>query len=399
MSEPNWRDLEIETAAGRPEVRRRAAEALAQGPLCDDCLGRLFAQVGTGLANRERGRAVRGALGVAPSPGPCPLCRGLFADLDGWLARARRALEGLEFDTFLVASHPDPAAAAREEALWQKVGGDLAEPAKQAFNRELGARLYNHFGAGPDFVHPDVVVVADHAAAAVEVDVRPLYVGGRYRKLVRGLPQCRWPSYKTSVQDLIGDPVCRAAEGRDHRLHGGGREDVDVRCLGERPFVLAVLGPRKRRLDWPALAAEIGRDGRIEVLDLRPVGAEAPAALKAMRPEKTYRARVRLAGPVEPSRLDRLAGLVGTIRQETPARVAQRRALLLRRRRVLDATWQRLDPQTLELTVRTDAGLYVKELVSGDSGRTRPSVAGLLGVAAECADLDVLAIHLAQPWP
>ncbi len=36
----------------------------------------------------------------------------------------------------------------------------------------------------------------------------------------------------------------------------------------------------------------------------------------------------------------------------------------------------------------------MKELISGDGGRTRPSVAGILGVAAECAELDVLAIHL-----
>lgn len=53
-----------------------------------------------------------------------------------------------------------------------------------------------------------------------------------------------------------------------------------------------------------------------------------------------------------------------------------------------------LDPRTIELEVRTEAGLYVKELVSGDGGRTCPSVAEVLGTAAECAELDVLAIHL-----
>jgi len=56
--------------------------------------------------------------------------------------------------------------------------------------------------------------------------------------------------------------------------------------------------------------------------------------------------------------------------------------------------WRRLDGQTMEMTVRTDAGLYVKELISGDDGRTCPSVAEVLGVPAECAELDVLAIHL-----
>ena len=46
------------------------------------------------------------------------------------------------------------------------------------------------------------------------------------------------------------------------------------------------------------------------------------------------------------------------------------------------------------MEVRTEAGLYVKELVNGDGGRTQPSVAGVLGVPAECVELDVTAIHL-----
>jgi len=48
----------------------------------------------------------------------------------------------------------------------------------------------------------------------------------------------------------------------------------------------------------------------------------------------------------------------------------------------------------LELTVRAQPGTYIKELVSGDDGRTRPSVTEILGTAAECAQLDVLAIHI-----
>ena len=49
------------------------------------------------------------------------------------------------------------------------------------------------------------------------------------------------------------------------------------------------------------------------------------------------------------------------------------------------------------MEVRTEAGLYVKELVSGDGGRTQPSVAGILGADAECAELDVLAVHTEEP--
>jgi tRNA pseudouridine synthase 10 len=43
--------------------------------------------------------------------------------------------------------------------------------------------------------------------------------------------------------------------------------------------------------------------------------------------------------------------------------------------------------------VHGEGGLYVKELVSGDDGRTEPSLAGLLGVEATVTALDVLTVE------
>jgi len=42
------------------------------------------------------------------------------------------------------------------------------------------------------------------------------------------------------------------------------------------------------------------------------------------------------------------------------------------------------------MIVRCQGGLYVKELVSGDEGRTSPSVSELLGFEAKTLKLDVL---------
>jgi tRNA pseudouridine synthase 10 len=89
-----------------------------------------------------------------------------------------------------------------------------------------------------------------------------------------------------------------------------------------------------------------------------------------------------------------LANLAGRIRQRTPTRALRSRPDRIRHRRVRSVAWKSVDARTVELEVRTEAGLYVKELVSGDAGRTRPSVAEVLGVAAECIELDVIAIHI-----
>ncbi len=422
MDPAAWRNVPIEAALGRPEMADRARRAYDRGPLCDACLGRLLAEAGTGLTNAERGRIIRRQVGrmaagadsrdracpAAPAAGPvqspraaprglgptCTLCGGLFDEIDGWVARCRDALADLEFDTLLVTSRPDPAIVEREEALWTEVGGNLAEPYKQAFNREVGGRLCEALDVEPDFAHPDVVLVADHAAGTVTAEPRPLFIRGRYRKLVRGIPQCRWAAWPTSVQEIVAGPILGAAGGEDHVFHGCGREDVDVRCLGRRPFVLEIVRPRRRRLDWAALEAEVNRDERVEVIGLERCPAGAAAEVKALRPDKTYRALVHLAGPVEAAALDALEQLRGPIRQRTPRRVAGRRANRVRCRRVRDLQWRPLGGRAVELSVRAQAGLYIKELVSGDAGRTRPSVSEVLGVGADCAELDVTAIHV-----
>jgi tRNA pseudouridine synthase 10 len=401
MNPTAWRNVPLEDALERPEQAERARRALARGRLCDACLGRLFAEVDTGLTNAARGRIIRkriGEQGLPPAPrkrqATCSVCRGLFDEIEAWARRCRDALGDLQFDTLLVTSRTDPAIVESEKALWDSVGAGLAEPYKQAFNREVGGRLCEDLDVEPDFAHPDVVLVADHAAGTVAAEPRPLFVRGRYRKLVRGIPQCRWAAWPTSVQEIVAGPLMAAAGGEDHLFHGCGREDVDVRCLGERPFVLEIVRPRRRRLDWPVLQETVNRDGRVEIAGLDRCGPGAAAEVKALRPDKTYRALVHLSESVEEGGLEVLDKLCGPIRQRTPRRVAGRRANRVRCRRVRELGWKPLGGKAVELTVRAQAGLYIKELVSGDASRTRPSAAELLGVEAQCAELDVVAIHI-----
>ena len=394
MAERAWRKTQFLEALADPGLRRRARLALDAGPLCEHCLGRLFGQVDSGLANPDRGRLVRQALDAASSEDPCSVCHNLLDTMDRWAVRAEMALRAVESDTFAVGSHTDPRIAEREQALWDTVGNGTAEPYKQEFNRLLGTRLALATGREVDLAHPDVLVLADHRTGHIRLQIEPLYLRGRYRKLVRGMPQCRWKEWPTSIQEIIGDPVLREARGEDHRLHGCGREDTDVRCLGRRPFILEVRRPQQRHLDWSALVAEINASGKVELDALTPCRRPDVAHLKGLRPDKTYRAIADLASDVPEVTLAGLAELVGVIRQRTPLRVLKRRSNRLRRRRVLNLTWRQLTPRRLELTIRAQAGTYIKELVSGDAGRTHPCVTDVLGVPATCAELDVMDVHV-----
>jgi tRNA pseudouridine synthase 10 len=80
------------------------------------------------------------------------------------------------------------------------------------------------------------------------------------------------------------------------------------------------------------------------------------------------------------------------IEQKTPVRVLHRRADLTREKYIYDVGVKKLSPRKAEMRLRCQGGLYVKELVTGDEGRTVPSVSELLRNKAKPMELDVLNI-------
>ncbi len=255
----------------------------------------------------------------------------------------------------------------------------------------------------------------DAARAPRRVPRSNLYFESRYRKLVRGLPQTIFwcPTCKgdrrrrvgcepcqgfgkltrESVQELIGRRMLPAFQSRTGSFHGAGREDIDVLMLGRgRPFVYEVTGARKFDVDLVALRSEIvtRAEGAIELEPFVAVRRERVAYWKQAQFDKIYRAEVTVSAP--PRSLDQALAFAGPVVQRTPQRVAHRRADLDRERTVRVLALVPLGADQLELRVLCQHGTYVKEWISGDEGRTTPSLATLLQVDCKCTALDVLEI-------
>lgn len=397
------------------EVRAAAKDVdwtkLGPRSLCDACLGRLFGKLGHGYTNAERGRAVREVADHVT--GPCWICEGLTDEYDDLAALVVRKLEPWEFDSFLIGSKPDPEVVAREESLWADLGVRSPELLRAEVNREVGKRVEAAIGKPPDRGAPDVVAIVDPAFGHVDVEVNSLLLRGRYRKLVRGIPQTRWPCrrcrgkgcprcggtgkmYPTSVEEIIAAAIMVESGGIGHALHGMGREDVDARMLGRgRPFLVEIMQPRRRHIDLEAALSRIRAGAQVDVDRLASARRSEVRAVKEDRASKTYRALVRFVPSVQEANLnEELADLVGKpIAQRTPSRVAHRRADATRHRRIEEAQVLRTDGDVAEIRVRAEAGTYVKEFVHGDEGRTSPSLAERLGVACEVLELDVLDVH------
>ncbi|MEE3419062.1 MAG: hypothetical protein VZQ62_07000 [Methanosphaera sp.] len=53
-----------------------------------------------------------------------------------------------------------------------------------------------------------------------------------------------------------------------------------------------------------------------------------------------------------------------------------------------------MNSKKLRLKIKCQGGLYIKELISGDEGRTVPSVSSVTNNKALCTQLDVLKVHI-----
>lgn len=426
-----------------------ARRILKLGPICDHCLGRQFAMLSTGLTDAERGLAIKTILAMAadaaggaksreakevladlaPSSRQarlrlgrsgdderCWVCLGLMepARLEKLANEATDELTRLEYDSFLVGTLMSGLLAENEEMLLADGGSWAAEPMKSELNREVGKLIAKKTGKAVDLKNPHIVVHLNLVDGKVDLLIQSLYISGRYRKLLRGFPQTRWPCrecggsgcercghtgrmYQESVDELIRDPVIEFTRAEDTVFHGSGREDIDARMLGSgRPFVVEAVRPYQRSVDLAALREEINRRAapKVEVGELSIADKAMVESLKDAAYDKTYIAKIEFpseAGGIDEEKLKSVLNeLVGSVEQRTPTRVAHRRADLVRTRAVYSAVLNWVSKEAASITVACESGLYVKELVSGDGGRTNPSLAALLGIDARVVELDVI---------
>ena len=184
-------------------------------------------------------------------PKKCYVCSNLFKELKKKVKLIIKELNKYEYKTFLVGCKLTPELIEKEQGLWNKIGIEWCESIKTSVNRELGKEIERITGKEMNRKMPDITVNLDLNTDKVELNVRSVYVYGKYKKLVRGIPQTKWKRkiFKTSVQEIIGKPLLRQIKSKDSSFHGSGREDVNVRCLGWRPFVIELIRPIKRKVN------------------------------------------------------------------------------------------------------------------------------------------------------
>ncbi len=425
------------------DILVKALELLLAYPLCDNCLGRMFALMGRGLSNYERGRSIKTLLvmrlsrniregdkesidlfrRLAPNMGEiasvmykelfdeelesreCFICGSSFRDIINTAAqRAINILREMDLKTFLIAAKVEQPVKFREDELKRKYRLVYAESIGSELKREVSKLIQKEVGLTPNFERPDTIIEITIPTATIKIRLMPLFLKGLYWKLGRRVSQSLWVSwrgrrrYPFSVEESLFI-LSRLFNSRTSILHASGREDVDARMLGTgRPFIAEFKSPLRRYIDLPTLTEELNNysNGLVKVFF---TGVASRGDIRFVKEEvgkrtKLYKALISVSNSIDKDSLRELEEFYRDrrIKQRTPRRVRHRRIDTIRHRIVHAVSTRLITDKLFESLIHADAGLYVKELIDGDNGDTTPSFSEVLGVEAKCIELDVLGV-------
>jgi tRNA pseudouridine synthase 10 len=429
---------------------------LERHPLCDHCLGRQFALLGHGIENDTRGNAIKMVLTLRAHAALskdteavrtlkvlatngfseiarellrkakkrvrvdftqriCFLCEGKLEATESFAQKAVNSLAPYEYHNFLVGTELPKKVEEREDEFKSEFGVAYGENMRNEFGRLIGKKVAELIGKPVDFLRPEIVVLVNPYADIVNLQINPLFIAGRYKKLVRGIPQSKWfcsncrgrgcekcnwtgKMYPESVEEIIAKPFLEVTYGMKSSFHASGREDIDARMLGTgRPFVLEITKPQKRFVDLEKLERATNNfgKGKVQISSLHFADKDVVRRLKkGEATQKEYRVLIEFENTIKDKDMRLIEKKLKNtlIAQKTPVRVVHRRADLTREKYIYDVNVKKLSPRKAEMKIRCQGGLYVKELVTGDGGRTTPSISEILKNKAKPMKLDVLRV-------
>ena len=347
----------------------------------------------------------------------CELCDGLFDQLRKYVKPVVSKLKDEDYQSFIVGAKIPPKILEKEDNIRAKYNITTGESIKSEFTREIGKLIMNQTNKEPDFELPDITIIVDLSKQAITLQKRSLFIYGRYNKYIRTIPQTRWPCYDCngkgcvrcnytgkryteSVEELIAEPILEITGGSGSRFHGAGREDIDALMLGNgRPFVLEIKEPKKRQIDLKKIEKKVNKKTKkkVQVSNLSFANKRKVQEIKglAKKTKKTYKATIILDKDLPEEMLLKVQNELKEkkIKQRTPKRVLHRRSDLVRVKMVYNVSIKKLADKKIEAEIIGEGGLYIKELISGDEGRTNPSFSSILKSQAKCVELDVVYLH------
>lgn len=367
----------------------RTRQILKEHPLCDHCLGRMFAE-NLGVKSHKRlGKQIRDRIGRKP-PQTCYVCKNLMATIDQHAKKMTEASKGYQFSTFLIGAILQPSIHDRDDVIRSKFRLRGITSIKSDITRELGKKFSRITKSSVDYQNPDMVFTIDFKKDYCEIKPKALLLQGRYLKSVRGFPQKQKPCSECEgkgcfVCDFHGIREYDSVEGKIARFfiekYGAlqakitwiGGEDESSLVLGNgRPFFAKLINPRKRKV------------GRIKNIDLGGVSILGLRTINKI-PSDPVRFRTVVLMEIEseyeinPEQLENLSRLKDQqiILYENSHR---------NKKRVYNVRFKPISSNSILIKMESDGGMPIKRLVTGN--QVEPSISGLLETNCRCTRFD-----------
>lgn len=415
------------------EIMELAFSLLESRYLCYHCLGRQFAMLAQGITNEERGKSITLLLlmeryesflsGTMPNlhlyhsqtrgldfkrEDKCYLCEGLFDNIEGFSRLIIDKMSEYEYNSFLIGISLPPIVEEKEDEMRSKFKLSWGESVKSEFSRELGKKIVDVTGKAVDHKRPDLQVIINPFTRHINIKSNSLYIGGRYKKLVGGIPQFNRLCWKCkgegciecnrtgklflqSIEEMMSEPIIKATEGTDAKLHTSSWENIESRVLGVgRPFILEVKNPIKRFVDLDKFAEDVNiqSEKRLEISDLSLVTKKFVKILKMKGDdEKLYRTIVEFEQNISDDLLKIMEKNLSniTIKQTNQSRKGRKKILH-------SVKIKRLGINIVEMLIKSKGGINIEGFITGEKVRTSPNIEEIVGIPIKCFSYDIIGI-------
>ncbi|MGB6464481.1 MAG: tRNA pseudouridine(54/55) synthase Pus10 [Nitrosotalea sp.] len=363
---------------------------LREHPLCDHCLGRMFAEKMGVVSHKRLGNKIRNILKQRPAK-TCYICKNVMLNLDLHLKKMLDMTKEYQFSTFLIGAILQPSIHDRDDSIRSKFKLRGIPSIKNDVTREMGKSFSRKTRSKVDYQNPDVVFTIDFKKEYYEIKPKAVLLQARYTKNIRGLQQKQKPCDQCEgkgcfVCDFHGIREFNSVEGKiakflidkfgaqQAKITWIGSEDESSLVMGNgRPFFVKLVNPHKRGISLPK---KIDLDGvsihRTHVI------LKIPSDPVRFRTEVVM--EIDAENDIAPNALEELGRLEGqpVVLYEDSGRK--------HKKIIYDIKFKKESEKSFRIMMESDGGIPLKRFVAGQE--VEPSVSSILETNCRCKLFD-----------
>ena len=367
----------------------QARGILREYPLCEFCLGRLYAKKLGVSSNKLLGKKIKNLL-QSNSSKKCYICKGILSNLEPVILKMIEKSSGYKFSTFVVGAILKPSITDRDDLIRSKFKLQGIDSIKTAITKEISKKFAKKTRKKTDYLIPDLTFTFNFKDDSCELQSRSLIFSGRYCKKNRGLPQKQSPcsncsgkgckqcynhgiSDFSSVEGQISKFLFEKFLGSQTKISWIGGEDKDSLVLGSgRPFFVKLLNPMKRKIRFEK---KYSLDG-IEIHNLKIIP-------KIPKHAVSFRSSIKISISTEKTLSEKNLNQLKTLKK-IPIVINEK--LKRNEKYIYKINFKKSSPKAFSLLITADGGIPIKRFVEGNN--VHPNLSEILGTNCKCSQFD-----------